>query len=230
MREARLARRGPNTHAPGCARRLACPVTRPSVARCATGAKEKQHRHKPVNSSARKWITSAKASTGRGRRSRPLPSASPKPVAPAYLSRRPRPAKRRMKHARKRCETGCVAQRARSRRPPGVRRRLKARSGANRVGRQLAPRYRSRRVLRLVDALQLKGRRRRGSPCARRALACDPPRHGGQPAPARRTPPRSMRARRSSCVELRDPLRLIGELLNQGPSASHSAVLNPSSR
>jgi len=143
-----------------------CRVTRPDVVRRATSAKGSQRQHRPASSFARRWIISVRGSTARGRPSRPLPSASPKPVARALPLRRPSAAPPRLRHAERRCAIGRVAAAPAGSGPtPGVRLRLQARSSANPVGRQHTPHYRHRPAPPHVGARRLRDQRLRGALC-----------------------------------------------------------------
>ena len=164
-----------------------CRVTRPGVARCATNAKGSQLPPKPVSSFARRWITSARASTGRDRRNKPLPSASPRPVARALLLRRPSAAVPRMRHGRRRHAIGSWAAPVAGGQTPGAHRPLKTRWRASHVGRQRTQHYRHRLARPHIDALRLKDRRARGGLRGRKALRCGRQPHDGQPKRASRT-------------------------------------------
>lgn len=164
-----------------------CRVTRPGVARCATSAKESQRPRRPVSSFAKRWITSVRASTGRGRRSRPLPSASPRPVARALPWRRPGVVRPRPRRGGKRCETGRVAALVGNGQTPDVRRRLSVHSSASRGGRQHTRRCRRKPGPPHVGALQPRGRRLHGGPYALRARRRARQRRGGRPGHAKRT-------------------------------------------
>jgi hypothetical protein len=172
-----------------------CQEVRLCAERCATNGKESRRRPKPVNSSARRWMTFARVSTEHGRRSRLSPSASPRLVARAYRSRRPSVAQLRIRREGRRRGTWRGAGRARSGRLRAALRRLSAHSSANHAHRRRMPPYRNRPALRRVGALRLSGRSPRRRPRVRRVLEGDPRRRGAQLDPASLTRPRSTCAR-----------------------------------
>jgi hypothetical protein len=161
-----------------------CRAARPYVAQRATSAKESQRPHRPVSSFARRWITSVRASTARGRRSRPLPSVFPRLVARALPSRRRGAAPPRLRHAGKRRAIGRVAAPPASGQMPGGQRPVKGRSSASRAGQQRTARFRGRPGLQRVGAVRGRDRRQRSAPCVPKARRPGRQRLGGPPDPA----------------------------------------------
>jgi hypothetical protein len=164
-----------------------CRVTRPGVARRATSAKGSRRLHRPVSSFARRWITSVRGSTGRGRRSRPLPSASRRPAGRALPLHHPSAAPPRLRCAGKRCAIGRVEASPGNGLALSVQLRLNVRSNANRVGQRHTRLCRHRPGPPHVGARQPRGRRQHSERHVPRVLEPDRQRRGEPPDPASQT-------------------------------------------
>ena len=154
-------------------RRQPCRKRKPWKPQSTIGRKAKPRAHRQVNSSARRCITSAKASTAHVRPNRPLQSGCRKRAerassCPRRKRGRPRRRPDRARNGRRRHPDAARSpSRARDRAPRA------ARSSARDAARLRIPRWRGRRGRQRAGAVRRRAPPLRRRPCRRKARAGD---------------------------------------------------------